>query len=71
MATAPAGYELDEFPFASTQQGGAGLLGGLPAIGKPVPWLQNRVQGGLLGAFTRWELKGVAGAPFLVVPIPL
>ncbi len=65
MATAPFGNQLDEFPYASTQQGGAG------AVAAPVPWLQNAVQGGLLSAFYRYSLKGVPLTPFLVVPIPL
>jgi len=65
MATAPSGSQLDEFPYASTAQGGVG------AVAAPVPWLQNAVQGGLLSAFYRYSLKSVPGAPFLVVPIPL
>jgi YD repeat-containing protein len=63
MASAPPGYQLDEFPYASTQQGGVG------AIGSPVPALENAIQGGLLSALYRYSLKGIPGAPFLVVPI--
>ena len=57
---------LDEFPFASTAQGGQ--YG--PAKGCMVPWLENCVQGGLLGAFYRWTLESKPN-DFLVVPIPL
>ncbi len=65
MATAPAGYQLDEFPYASTVQGGPG------AYGEPVPALQNLVQGGLLSAFYRYALESEPLANFIVVPIPL
>jgi RHS repeat-associated protein len=67
---APAGIvggvtmEWDEYPFASTAQGGAG------ASVVQVPQVQNRVQGGLLSAFYRIGLRGKA-ISFLVVPIPL
>jgi len=63
---APRGQQLDEFPYARTLEGGpAG-----PALGMYVPWLENSVQGGLFGAFTRYSLRGVP-SPFLVVPVPL
>ncbi len=64
MAAAPPGYQLDEFPYACTRQGGPG------AWARPVPAWENALQGGLLGAFTRWTLKGTP-QPFIVVPIPL
>jgi hypothetical protein len=70
MATAPAGSSFDEFPYASTAEGGAGTPP-FGAIGSPVPWLENAVQGGLLSAFYRYSLKGAPGKAFLVVPIPL
>ncbi len=65
-ASAPAGYQLDEYPFASTDKGGpAG-----PAMGCMVPALENSTQGGLLRAFyglvLRWKRD-----PFLVVPVPV
>ena len=63
---APADYQLDEFPYACTAQGGR--FG--PARACMVPKGQNARQGGLLGAFTRWTLKG-SPQPFIVVPIPL
>jgi hypothetical protein len=66
MLTAPPGYQLDEFPYACTAQGG--WLG--PALAHPAPGGENALQGGYLGAFTRWTLKG-APQPFIVVPIPL
>ena len=64
---APAGYTLDEFPFASTAQGGRSG----PAQARMVPALENSVQGGFLSAFYRFSaLKGSKGN-FLVVPVPL
>jgi hypothetical protein len=65
-AIAPADYQLDEFPFASTAQGG--LAG--PAQGRMVPGHQNAVQGALLGVFYRYSLKSKP-LPFLVVPVPI
>jgi hypothetical protein len=62
--TAPLGYQLDEFPYACTVQGGYGAMASM------VPAWENALQGGLLGAFTRWSLKGTPQA-FIVVPIPL
>jgi RHS repeat-associated protein len=66
MLTAPPGYQLDEFPYACTAQGG--WLG--PAMACPVPAWENALQGGFLGPFTRWALRGLP-QPFIVVPIPL
>ncbi|MGE5609729.1 MAG: putative Ig domain-containing protein [Bacillota bacterium] len=68
---APKWYEsLDEFPYASTAQGGAG------SRVMAVPAAQNAVQGGLLSAFYRLSLMSPTLNPsgnmnFLVVPIPL
>ena len=59
------GWSWDEFPYASTMQGGAG------AMTAKVPLLENCIQGGMLGAFYRWVLKGVPYSEFLVVPIPM
>ncbi len=53
----------DEYPFASTYQGGAG------ASTATVPLWENRVQGGYIGAFyVRARLRD--GDPFAVVVIP-
>ena len=53
----------DEFPYASTFEGGAG------SFVAAVWWHENAVQGGLLGAFYRIAMKGAPG-PFLVLPVP-
>lgn len=58
------GWSWDEFPYASTLQGGRG------AMTTKVPLLENCIQGGMLGAFYRWVCKGVT-TQFLVVPIPM
>ena len=66
-STAPPGCNsLDEFPFASTTDGGD--LG--PAEGWMVPLREQWVQGGVLETFYRWQLGGQA-LPFLVVPVPI
>ena len=65
MATAPPGYQLDEFPYACTVEGGMPL-----ALGMPVPAAENSRQGGDLGAFCRWVLRG-RRSQFLVVPVPI
>ncbi len=64
MATAPPGSQLDEFPYASTAEGGAG------AVAAPVPGRQNSIQGGLLSALYRFSVK-TRGQKFLVVPVPI
>jgi hypothetical protein len=43
----PTGYQCDEYPFASTYQGGVGASAVL------VPELENQTQGGQLSAFYR------------------
>jgi hypothetical protein len=63
-AGAPAGYQLDEFPYASTDEGGRG------AWGEMVPASENSLQGGLLGAFY-WLLRKNNQKTFLVVPVPI
>ena len=63
-AAAPAGYQLDEFPYARTFRGGVG------AWGHMVPVWENSLQGGYFGAFTRYSLRG-RPVPFLVVPVPI
>lgn len=65
MAAAPAGYELDEYPFASTLQGGTG------ALGRPVPGGEQRIQSFMLSSFYGVILKAKPRAKFLVVPIPI
>jgi hypothetical protein len=55
---------LDEFPYASTVQGGAA------ARVAAVPAWENSLQGGFLGAFYRWRMRGIPGE-FLVVPIDI
>jgi hypothetical protein len=54
---------LDEYPFASTREGGRG------ASLAAVPWMQNSLQGLYLSAFYRIAFKFRPGT-FLVVPIP-
>jgi hypothetical protein len=63
--TVPPGQHLDEFPYASTRQGGRG------AFSAPVPWQENARQGGLLSAFYRLKVMPSGNMNFLVVPIPL
>jgi hypothetical protein len=58
------GWQLDEFPYASTAEGGQF------ALGKMVPGLQNSFQGAYLSAFYAIGMKGVRG-PFIVAPVPL
>jgi RHS repeat-associated protein len=67
MASAPKipPHQLDEFPYASTWQGGA------RALGQPVPATENLTQGGYLSVFYRYQLRGTAGRPFIVVPVPI
>lgn len=60
----PAGTEFDEFPYASTVQGGA------TAFGAYVPITENRSEGGLLTAFYRVALRNIPGSTFMVVDIP-
>jgi RHS repeat-associated protein len=60
---APTGMSLDEFPYACTRQGGKG------SDVWAVPWRENALQGGYLGAFVRWTLKTMPDHPFLVLPI--
>jgi RHS repeat-associated protein len=57
------GHQLDEFPFASTVQGGVGALGRL------VPTFENRRQGALLTAFYGGILRFIPNSQFLVAPI--
>ena len=65
VTPAPAKMQLDEFPYASTQQGGVNSLA------RYVPTRQNSIQGGLLRAFYTFSLRRRPLAPFLVVPVPL
>ncbi len=64
-ATAPPWYQLDEFPYASTWEGGAGAWGAM------VPAWENAAQGGYLWAHYRGVLGARPGAKFLVVPVPV
>jgi RHS repeat-associated protein len=62
-APAGVGLSLDEYPFASSVQGG------LNARVAPVPFWQNCVQGGIIGACYKIEdIK--PGTPYTVVVIP-
>ena len=63
-AAASPGFQLDEFPFASTEQGGQRG----PAKASLVEAKENRIQGGYLSVFYRWQLRGQP-VPFLVVPV--
>jgi hypothetical protein len=58
------GEQLDEFPYASTVQGGIG------ALGRMVPWLENAIQGGMLQALYRYSMKNRPGH-FIVAPLNL
>ena len=63
---APSGQQLDEFPYASTVQGGR--FG--PAEADYVPRRQNSRQGGDLKAFYTFKLNWTT-QPFLVVPVAI
>lgn len=67
---APEGFDCDEFPFFSTEQGGESSIP-RPSL-KAVVKSQNRSQGGLLGNFYRkcGLSIGGKGTPFLNVPMP-
>jgi len=57
------GKSLDEYPFASSVQGGFG------ASVVPVPWLENSIQGGIIGAC--YTIEGITpGTPYWVVVTP-
>jgi hypothetical protein len=63
QARPPSGYSLDEFPFASSQQGGTG------ARIAQVPILEQNIQGGMLSSF--YQKYGIThGDPFKVIVIP-
>jgi hypothetical protein len=62
-------WSCDEYPFASTYQGGRNIAGKLASI-KIVPLQENSSQGGVLGAFYRYTLKRVDKAVFQVVVTP-
>jgi len=64
-ATAPIGWTLDEYPFASTRQGGYPF-----AVGCMVPGIENLIQGGLLGVFYSFVIMPLP-RPFWVVPVPI
>jgi hypothetical protein len=57
------GYNLDEYPFASSEQGGA------KSRVSPVPVWQNCVQGGIIAACYRIE-KILPGTSYYVVVLP-
>ena len=57
--TTPGG-SCDEYPFASTVEGGQG------AVVAEVPLKENLIQGGMLSVFYRYRLKKQAGAKFVV-----
>jgi Deoxyribonuclease NucA/NucB len=65
----PKGFDCDEFPFFSTEQGGKSS-DPRPSL-KPVVKVQNQRQGGKLGAFyARCGVNVRKGRPFLNVPMP-
>lgn len=66
-ANTPPDREVDEFPYATTQEGGPWEFP--PALVQYVPSKEHRFQGGALSA-TYAQLRGRAGR-FLNVPIPL
>ena len=57
------GNSLDEYPFASSAQGGFG------AVVAPVPAIQNSIQGGIIGACYKIENISV-GTPYIVIVTP-
>jgi len=61
----PAGLgdSLDEYPFASSAQGGFG------AVVAPVPAIQNSIQGGIIGGCYKIENITV-GTPYIVIVTP-
>jgi RHS repeat-associated protein len=63
IPSAGPGYSLDEYPFASSIQGGAG------ASVAAVPFWENCVQGGIIGACYKIE-KITPGTPYYVVVTP-
>ncbi len=68
MLDAPIGCQLDEFPYASTDQGGGAPPG---AWGAHVPAWENSLQGLQLFFFYWLDLHWADGAQFLVVPVPI
>jgi hypothetical protein len=65
----PKGFDCDEFPFFSTEQGGK-FSDPRPSL-KPVVKVQNQRQGGKLGTFyARCGVNVGKGRPFLNVPMP-
>lgn len=56
--------DFDEYPYASTLQGGLGATGAFVPLG------QNRSEGAMLGIFYRVVLRSVPGSTFVVVDIP-
>jgi hypothetical protein len=60
----PIWFDFDEYPYASTFQGGA------LATGAFVPFGENRSEGAMLGIFYRVALRNIPGSAFLVVDIP-
>jgi len=63
---AGVGYEWDEYPFAS----GAPIPASTgPATVAPVPWWQNRVQGGIIAGCYKIEKINV-DTPYIVIIVP-
>lgn len=60
---AQPGNQLDEYPFATTMEGGAG------ASIKEVPKLENEAHGGLIGNTVQIN-KMTTGDQFLIIPVP-
>jgi RHS repeat-associated protein len=65
-------YSRDEYPFASTKEGGANLIDvvGRKAFVKCVPVSEQNAQRDDLNAFYRVELNYVGNSPFYVIPVP-
>jgi hypothetical protein len=63
LGSPPTGLSWDEYPFASSVQGGFG------AQVRAVPRLENSIQGGIIAAC--YILEGITvGTTYLVMPIP-